>query len=121
MRDNTRLSELSDRYREFVRDRDWERFHTPQNLAQAISVEANELVENFLWIDNPPSEAIRNNPDLVEDIRDEMADVLIYLIGLANQLDVDLLEAVDEKMRENEQRFDDETVADINESLEKWQ
>lgn len=115
------LAQLCDRYRTFVEDRDWGRFHTPQNLAQAISVESNELLENFLWMDNPSSEELKQDPERLDDVRDEIADVFIYLIGLANQLDIDLLAAVEDKMDENEQRFDDDEVADINETLERWQ
>ncbi len=87
----------------------------------AISVESSELVENFLWMDNPQSEAVLDDDELMADVRDEMADILIYLLGLANQLDVDLLDAVEQKMDENERRFDDDSVAEINDYLGEWQ
>lgn len=115
------FTQLRERYRDFVQKRDWERFHTPQNLAQAVSVEADELLENFLWMNNPASEEVQNDQELLDNVREEMADVIIYLIGLANQLDIDLLEAVSEKMTENEQRFDEDEVEQINDYLEQWQ
>jgi len=116
-----RFKDLQQRYEEFVSARDWTQFHTPQNLAQAISVESNELLENFLWMDNPSSQEVLEDEDLLQEIRDEMADVMIYLIGLANRLDIDLLKAVEEKMDKNEERFDEAGVEEINDYLSKWQ
>lgn len=116
-----RLGELRDRYDDFLEQRDWHQFHTPQNLAMAISVEANELLELFLWFDNPETTQVLEDEELVDEIRDEIADVLIYCLSLAIQMDIDLLEAVEEKMEKNESRFDEETVEEINEELGKWQ
>lgn len=115
------LDQLRDRYQRFVSERDWDQFHTPQNLAMAISVEANELMENFLWFGNPSSEEIREDEELLDEVRDEIADVMIYLLGLANQLDIDLLQAVEEKLDENDERFDSETAEEISEYLDEWQ
>lgn len=115
------LQELRTRYREFVYERNWDQFHTPQNLAMAISVESSELIERFMWMDNPSSEAIQRDDELMENVRDEMADILIYLLGLANQLDIDLIDAVEQKMDQNEERFDEDTVEDINDYLDEWQ
>jgi len=115
------FEDLQQRYDEFVSQRGWGRFHTPQNLSQAISVESNELLENFLWMNNPSSQEVQEDEELLEQIRDEMADVLIYLLGLANQLDIDLIEAAEEKMEENEERFDEEEVQQMNDYLSEWQ
>ncbi len=115
------LERLEERYAEFVTERDWDQFHTPQNLAQAVSIESSELLESFLWMNNPSSAQVREDAELLASVREEMADVLIYLIGLANCLDIDLLEAVDEKMGENEERFGEEEVEEMNEYLQKWQ
>lgn len=114
-------AELCDRYDDFLDERDWHRFHTPQNLAMAISIEANELLEIFLWFDNPDTAQVTEDEDLVEHIREEVADILIYCLSLAMQMDIDLQEAVEEKMEANDSRFDQETVRAINEELEKWQ
>lgn len=115
------LGQLRDRYQRFVSERDWDRFHTPQNLAMAISVESNELVEKFLWFGNPSSEEIREDEELLSEIREEMADVMIYLLGLANQLDIDLLRAVEEKMDQNDERFDSGTSEEFSAYLDEWQ
>ncbi|WP_135663535.1 nucleotide pyrophosphohydrolase [Halorhabdus rudnickae] len=112
---------LTERYAKFVSDRDWDQFHTPQNLAIAASVEANELLENFLWFEDPSSESVQEDDELMAAVRDEMADVMIYMIGLANQLDIDLQAAVAEKIERNEERFDEERVDEINEYLTDWQ
>ncbi len=116
-----RFEDLSEHYEDFVSARDWTRFHTPQNLAQAISIESNELLENFLWMNNPSAQEVKEDEELLQETRDEMADVMIYLIGLANRLDIDLLKAVEEKMDTNEERFDADEVQDINEYLDEWQ
>jgi NTP pyrophosphatase (non-canonical NTP hydrolase) len=115
------LDKLQSRYQKFVAERDWEQFHTPQNLAMAISVESNELLENFLWFEDPSGTDVQQDEELVDAVREEMADVMIYLLGLAYQLDIDLLDAVEQKMAENEQRFDEETVTEFNEYFEQWQ
>ena len=115
------LEQLRERYQRFVSDRDWNRVHTPQNLAMAISVEANELLENFLWFGNPSSEDIQSDEELLDEVRDEIADVTIYLLGLANQLDIDLLQTVENKLDKNADRFDPETAEEISEYLDEWQ
>lgn len=115
------LPQLRERYRSFVAERNWDQFHTPQHLAMAISVEASELLERFLWMNNPSSEAVQADDELIQAVREEMADVLVYLVGLSNQLDIDLVAAVEEKMDENETRFDEESVREINDRLEEWQ
>ena len=117
----TSFEDLTERYNRFVTDRDWEQFHTPKNLAEAISVEANELLEIFLWHDNHPSEEVRSDSEVRARVKEEIADVMIYSIAMADQFDVDLAEAVKEKMEDNEQRFDDETASEITEDLSRWQ
>lgn len=117
----TSFDEFTDRYKSFVADRDWGQFHTPKNLAEAISIEANELLELFLWHDNHPSETIQADTELHSQIKEELADVVIYAIALATQLDIDLADAVDEKMSDNETRFDAETATEMTAELERWQ
>jgi NTP pyrophosphatase (non-canonical NTP hydrolase) len=115
------LAQLQDRYAEFIKERDWEQFHTPQNVAMALSVEANELLECFLWHDNLPSDRIAENSELVAEVEEEIADVLIYSLSMAIQLDIDILEAVERKLDANEDRFDQHQAAEITERLEAWQ
>lgn len=112
---------LQDRYREFVAARDWDQFHTPKNLAEAISIEANELLEVFLWHDNHDAETIKEDSELKARVEEELADVVIYSIAIATQLDINLVDAVETKMEDNERRFDEESAEEITEDLQRWQ
>ncbi|MDR5838446.1 nucleotide pyrophosphohydrolase [Caballeronia sp. LZ034LL] len=102
------LAEMRDLLREFVRERDWSRFHTPKNLAAALSVEASELLEPFTWLAN--GEKSELDEAKLRAIRHEMADVLAYLVMLADALDVDLYRALVEKMALNREKYPAERV-----------
>ncbi len=97
------LTQLRDALREFAAARDWDQFHSPKNLASALSVEAAELLERFQWLTEDQSR--RLPPAELEKVRQEMADVLNYLVRLADKLDVDLLEAARAKIAINEQKY----------------
>ena len=97
------LLQLRDLVRQFVDERDWDQFHTPKNLASALTVEAAELLEHFQWLQHGRAEEL-GEAKLVE-VRHEMADVLVYLVRLADKLDVDLLAAVQEKMVLNRAKY----------------
>ncbi|HEX9340855.1 MAG TPA: nucleotide pyrophosphohydrolase [Thermoplasmata archaeon] len=97
----TTVAELRERVRAFVRARDWEPFHTPKDLAIALSVEASELVEPFLWQDASARLAAEDRASVGE----ELADVIIYGLSLANALDLDLSEAVLDKLRKDERKY----------------
>jgi NTP pyrophosphatase (non-canonical NTP hydrolase) len=99
------LIALSDRLREFAAARDWEKFHTPKNLASALSVEASELLEIFQWLTPEESSAVMADDKNRAAVLDEMADVLIYLVRMADVLDVDLVVAANAKVSRNETRF----------------
>ncbi|SFT04470.1 nucleotide pyrophosphohydrolase [Halostagnicola kamekurae] len=115
------LGELQDRYLAFIADRGWEEFHTPKNLTMAISVEASELAELYQWQDNVPVEQILEDDDLRERSREELADVMIYCLSMANELDIDVEEAIADKLDQNEARFDSETADKIARDLSQWQ
>jgi NTP pyrophosphatase (non-canonical NTP hydrolase) len=97
------LIALRDRLRKFAEDRDWVQFHSPKNLAMALSVEAAELMEHFQWLTEPQSEKLP--PETHAEVAAEIADVLIYIIRLADRLDVDLLDSVLEKIANNEHKY----------------
>lgn len=99
----TNLNELKLRVRAFAHAREWERYHTPKNLTMALIVEAAELVEQFQWL--TPEEAMSLTPEKHEAIRQEMADVLIYLTRLADILNVDLLDAASAKLEINAHKY----------------
>lgn len=102
------LEQLRLRLREFVAERDWEQFHSPKNLAMALSVECAELVELFQWLSEEESAA----PDAGRRARAaaELADILVYLVRIADRLDVDLLEAAARKLDENSRKYPAERV-----------
>src|SRR5258707_8402984 len=97
------LLDLRDRLRTFAQERDWEQFHTPRNLASALSVEAAELLEHFLWVPSSPDEAVTDEKR--GQIGDEIADVLIYLVRLADVLAIDIVSATDSKLAKNALKY----------------
>jgi NTP pyrophosphatase (non-canonical NTP hydrolase) len=97
------LTTLRDALRDFAAARDWRRYHTPKNLAMAMIVEAAELVEHFQWA--TPEESLRPPPDKLAEIRDEVADTLIYLVELADALDIDPIAAARDKIAKNALKY----------------
>ncbi len=94
------IKEIQKQLSDFADERDWDQFHNPKNLAMALSVEASELVEIFQWLTPEQAEVIMNT-DEGEHVQEEMADIMIYLIRMADKLDVDLESAVDDKIIKN--------------------
>ncbi|MGL4449706.1 MAG: nucleotide pyrophosphohydrolase [Sarcina sp.] len=89
------MQETRDRIRKFRNDREWSQFHTPENLAKAISIEASELLENFLW----------NNDFDKEKVNEELADVIIYCMHMADSLGIDIKDIINQKMDKNEKKY----------------
>ncbi len=89
--------------RKFTEERDWEQFHSPKNLAMALSVEASELLEHFQWM--PDEASARLTEDKRTQVGEELADVLLYLVRLADKLDIDLEQAANEKIRKNALKY----------------
>ncbi len=88
--------------RQFVKEREWEKWHTPKNVAAALSVEASELLELFMWDVNQGLDAASNKR---EQIQDELADVLCYLVRLSDLLQIDLNMACKQKMAKNKEKY----------------
>jgi dCTP diphosphatase len=97
--------DLTQAIRTFARERDWERFHTPKNLAMALAAEVGELVSEFQWLDDTGSLEARRSGSLRMRVTYEIADVAIYLFRLADVLDIDLAEAMVEKLEINTERY----------------
>jgi len=89
----------------FRRERDWEQFHSPKNLASALAVEAAELLERFQWLTEEESRLVAQDATTAQPIKDELADVLLYLVRLASVLGIDLNEAATEKLAANAQKY----------------
>jgi len=102
------LDHLKTRLREFAVVRDWEQFHSPKNLAMALIVEAAELVEHFQWLTEEQSATLPS--DKHAEVEQELADIQIYLIRLADRLNIDLEQAVNAKIALNERRYPAEKV-----------
>ncbi len=97
------LQMLRDRLRAFADERDWDQFHTPKNLAMALMVETAELLEHFQWL--TPDQSCNLAEKSRAEVREELADVLLYLVRIADKLKVDLLEAALSKMEKNAQKY----------------
>lgn len=97
------MQELIKKIRIFARDRDWEQFHSPKNLAMALSVEVAEVVEHFQWLTQ--EESHRLDSTKLKEIRQEIGDVMIYLARLADRLGIDPLQAAEEKIQINEKKY----------------
>lgn len=90
-----KLEKLNQRIKKFNDDRDWNQFHTPSNLAKSISIEANELLECYQWNDNAD----------IKDVKEELADVMNYCFQMAQILNVDIIDIINEKMDKTEKKY----------------
>ena len=97
------LEELRNQLRTFAADRDWDQFHSPKNLAAALAVEAAELLEHFQWLTEAQSQQLP--PEAINEIRAEVADVLLYLIRISDKLGIDLLAAANAKIILNAEKY----------------
>lgn len=101
----TNIQELKDKVRDFCDARDWDQFHDPKELAIALSIEASELLEHFRWKNKEEVKKIWEDSQKKEDIEDEMADILYFLLRIAQMNNIDLSEALDRKMKKNENKY----------------
>jgi dCTP diphosphatase len=97
------LHDLAQQLDQFAKDRDWQQFHSPKNLASALVVEAGELLEHFQWLTEAQSHAL--DPDKRDAVGAEVADVLLYLIQLASSLSIDPIAAAQAKLQHNALKY----------------
>jgi dCTP diphosphatase len=97
------MNELIKEIRRFNRERDWDQFHTPKNLAMALVVEAGELAENFQWL--TPEQSQHLNEKALSQVREEIGDVLLYLVNLADRLKIDPIKAAGDKLVKNAEKY----------------
>jgi NTP pyrophosphatase (non-canonical NTP hydrolase) len=102
------IDQLNERLLRFARERDWEQFHSPKNLAMALAGETGELLEHFQWLTEEESENLSD--ERKQAVALEMADILIYLVRLGQRLEVDLMDAAWRKISINEKRYPVEKV-----------
>ncbi|MFT7110990.1 MAG: dCTP diphosphatase [Psychrobacter glaciei] len=102
------LNQLQAYLRQFAKDRDWDQFHSPKNLSMALSVEVSELLENFQWLTEEQSYTLDQQQRAA--VADEIADVQMYLARLADKLDINIGEAIEQKINKNEAKYPAELV-----------
>jgi dCTP diphosphatase len=102
-RRNSELADLADSLEQFAEERDWNQFHTPKNLAMALTAEAGELLEIFQWLTPEQSQSLDQRKR--EELADELGDILIYLVRLASISGIDLLGAARAKLEKNKQKY----------------
>ena len=105
MDDLTTIADLRQAVQKFVDDRNWARYHTPKNLSMSIAIEAAEILEHFQWRTAEESISLLEDTEAHAEIVDELADVLIYCLSFANQVDFDISRAVRAKLDRNEDRY----------------
>jgi len=99
------IEEIRIRLAKFAKARDWDQFHSPKNLTMGLAAEAAELLELFQWLTEEQSRAIVRNAKEMELVREEVADVFIYLVRLADKLGIDIEAEVKKKMKVNEKKY----------------
>jgi NTP pyrophosphatase (non-canonical NTP hydrolase) len=106
----TTIAECRDIVKQFVRERDWNQFHSPKNLSMALAIEAAELMEHFQWLTVEASRDVRSQPDRLAAVGEELADVFCYALALANELEMDLSTAFRRKMEKNAIKYPVEAI-----------
>jgi len=101
----TTVQELIDLMASFVAERDWEPFHDPKNLSASIAIEAAELMEHFQWMRTDELAAVRDDPQMMSEVRDELADILAYVVSFAGTMGIDLAAALERKMKKNATKY----------------
>lgn len=101
----TTVAELKSRVLAFAHEREWEQFHAPKNLSMALSAEAGELMEHFLWMTSEASRTALNNPGKRQKVEEELSDVVIYALEFGNMTGIDIAAAVERKMAANAKKY----------------
>lgn len=101
---NTNIQELKNQVSKFTQERNWEEYHNPKNLSMSIAIESSELMEIFQWLNEKESWDIMNSSEAIH-VEEELADVMIYCLSLANQLDIDVSTAIEDKIKKNSNKY----------------
>ena len=103
--DETSISKLRVEVKSFISERSWEKYHTPKDIAESICVEAAELLQLFQWITPKESEDLSKDKTKIQRIKEELSDVIIYCLSMANAIDIDLSDAILEKLEQNKNKY----------------
>ena len=101
----TTVARLREIMQAFVDEREWNRFHDPKNLSMSIAIESAELMEHFQWLDNREAANIRESPEDMQQVREELADIVAFVLSFANALDIDISDALRDKMVKNAEKY----------------
>ena len=101
----TSVWQLKKRVQKFVDDRDWGKYHKPKNLAMSIAIEASELMELFQWVDEKETDAVIKNHEKLNRLEEELADIMVYCLSLANAVNIDISQAIMRKIDKNERKY----------------
>ena len=102
---NVTFTQMKETIKEFVKERDWNQFHSPKNLSMSISIEASELMEHFQWLTTIQSWEVGEDEEMMQEIRDELSDILCYCFNMANVLDIDISSAMETKIQKNKEKY----------------
>lgn len=102
---DTSVKDLKEAVRDFIHERQWEKYHNPKDLAESISIEASELLQLFQWITAEESEKFKTEKPKIQRIKEELSDVVIYCLSMANGLDIDLSSAILDKLEHNKSKY----------------
>ena len=106
----TQIEQLKSEVRRFVDERNWNKYHHPKELAISIAIEAAELLEIFQWDEKTDIQEIKSDEKIMDRLKEEIADVMLYILCLSNQLDLDLSEIVLKKLEKNRAKYDKSAV-----------
>jgi NTP pyrophosphatase (non-canonical NTP hydrolase) len=101
----TTVRDLRTKIGEFIKDREWEKYHNPKDLAESICIEAAELLEVFHWIPSEETLAWKNNPSKRSRVMEELADVLIYCLSMANAMEIQISDVITQKLARNSAKY----------------
>jgi dCTP diphosphatase len=110
MTDHLNVDEIKDLLRTYARERDWDKFHNPKNLAMSLACESGELLEIFRWLSESESTAMKSNQECKEQVAHELADILLNAIRLADLMDINLHTAIRDKFAINEKQYPADVV-----------
>ena len=102
---STPVGDLREMVRNFVDERQWQKFHTPKNICMAMSIEVSELMEHFQWLTPEESRAVTEDPETLQAVGEELADVICYGMALANELNLDIATIMRDKMVKNIKKY----------------
>ena len=103
--DNTTLGKLKKAVDDFNQERDWKQYHSPKNLAMSIAIEASELMQLFQWTESSASWSLCREPEILSGIKDEISDIIVYCLDMADAVDFDVSTALMEKMEKNRRNY----------------